>query len=430
MDAQTPPEPPDSPPPDVDAAPPQEPSAKRDGWPLRVLRFAISSLLPLIVIALGAYGAMKLINSREKVPERPRASIATLVTIETASHVSTRVHVDAMGTVMAARETMLMPQVTGRIEKLSPDFQIGGLFKSGEELLRIERQDYELALEQRKGDLARAEYEVSVEKGFKIIAKSELEVTGLRAEDPSSHDLLLRKPHLKKVKASLEAAKAMVKDAQLDIERTTIRAPFNAVVARKDVDLGTLATPQARLCTLVGTDEYWVKVSLPVEQLAWIKLPRRAGEEGSTARVRQAGLAAADSRDGTVVRSLAEVETTGRMASVLVSVQDPLGLTGNRDPRTPLLIGAFVHVRIAGRELEDVFALPRHAIREGSRVWVMREDDTLDIREVKIVWRDRDRALIDNGLQVGERIVVGNIATPVQGMKLRVNAARSAGDAK
>jgi hypothetical protein len=200
-----------------------------------------------------------------------------------------------------------------------------------------------------------------------------------------------------------------------------IRAPFNAVVAAKHVDLGTLATPQTRLCTLVGTDEYWVKVSLPVERLAWIRRPQRAGEEGSAARVRQAGLTDADAREGRVVRGLAEVETSGRMARVLVSVKDPLGLAAGDDTRPPLLIGAFVHVSIEGRTLEGVFSLPRSAVREGSRAWVMTEDDTLDIRDVEIAWRDRDRALVAAGLHAGDRLVVGNIATPVQGMRLRLS---------
>jgi RND family efflux transporter MFP subunit len=396
------------------------PATGRTGAPGRWRRILIGVVLPPLVVLGGAAGAYRFVSTRPGMPERPPRPSSTLVTVTPVTPTTERVTVEAMGTVVPARETVLMPQVSGRIVWLSPEFLIGGRFRKDEEMLRLEKRDYELAVEQRRADVARAECDVKLEEGQQIIAKAELDVTGLAAESEASRDLILRKPHLKRVQAALAAAQASLEDARLDLERTVVRAPFNAVVTGQHVDLGTQASPQTRLVTLVGTDAYWVKVSLPVEKLAWIRVPRRPGEEGAAAEVRQAGLGVRDVRPGRVIRSLAQMETAGRLANLLVEVKDPLDLGAAGTSRPPLLLGAYVEVAIEGRTLENVVALPRGAVREGKRAWIMTPENTLAIREIDVVWRDRERVLVAGGLAAGERVVTSAIPTPVNGMRLRV----------
>jgi len=102
------------------------------------------------------------------------------------------------------------------------------------------------------------------------------------------------------------------------------------------------------LVELVGTDEYWVPASMPVDRLNWIMIPRNFGETGSKVRVfYRNGI----ELSGTVIKLLGELEAEGRMARVLVEVKDPLGLSfaGKRHP--PLLIGEYVLIEFAGRQL-------------------------------------------------------------------------------
>jgi len=393
----------------------------------RLVRALISGLLPIIIIAAGAAGAYWFIFTSPGMPERPPRAMAALVTVIDVTPTTEQVTVEAMGTVVPARETVIMPQVSGQIVNLSPEFMIGGRFNRDDVLLGIEKRDYELALEGRRSEVARAEYDVKVEEGQQIIARSELKATGLEVEAGASRDLMLRKPHLKRVRAALAAARANLEKAQLDLDRTVIRSPFNAVVTQQHVDLGTQATPQTKLVTLVGTDAYWVKVSLPVEKLAWVQVPRRIGETGSAVRVRQTGLGPEDVRAGHVLRSLADMETQGRLANLLVEVRDPLDLERDGPARPPLLLGAYVHVTMDGRTLRNVVAVPRRAVREGNRVWIMTPEETLEIRDVDIVWRDRERALVAGGLSDGERVVTSAIPTPVHGMRLRTAKGPRAG---
>jgi hypothetical protein len=160
----------------------------------------------------------------------------------------------------------------------------------------------------------------------------------------------------------------------------------------------------------------------------WITIPDKTGRHGSPAVVQQSDGAKPEARwDGRVSRLRTDLEAQGRMARALVTVRDPLGLESPSTKRVPLLIGSYVHVDIQGRELDDVAAIPRSALRDGQRVWLMGDRDKLVFRNVEIVWRDRDTVFIGGGLTAGERIVMSDIAAPVEGMALR--ELRAEGDA-
>lgn len=92
----------------------------------------------------------------------------------------------------------------------------------------------------------------------------------------------------------------------------------------------------------------------------------------------------------------------------------------------PLLLGAFVDVEIAGRELRNAYALPRHAVREGDRVWIVDANDTLEIRDVHVARRERERVLVDDGLHPGDRVITSRLLAPVPNMSVRAQPAANA----
>jgi len=174
------------------------------------------------------------------------------------------------------------------------------------------------------------------------------------------------------------------------------------------------------MATLVGTDAYWVEVSVPVDELKWIRFPRSAGEAGSPVRVRDEAAWGPDVyRVGRVIRLESALEEQGRMARVLVSVPDPLGLADPSGKTPPLLIGSYVRAEIEGTDLENVVALDRNHLRNGNEVWVMNGDGELEIRQVEIAYRGRQQVLVSDGLEAGERIVTTDLPAPVEGMRLR-----------
>jgi len=393
----------------------------------RWFRIVLKAVVPLLILGVGIAGASYISNTGPKAGKRQPVKTETLVQVEILHQSSERVVVPAMGTVTAARVIALKACVSGEIIALHPEFIEGGFLKQGAHILQIDPEDYKLAVKEKQSQVTNAIYELKLEMGHQEVAQREWEL--LNGQNPTSAqdgELALRKPHLEKAQANLAAAEAELAQAELDLKRTVIHAPFNAIVRTKNVDLGSHVSVNDQLADLVGTDEYWIKVSIPVDRLKWISIPRMTGDTDSKVRIICGNDSEPYERTGTVFKLLSDLETEGRMARVLVSVKDPLGLKTPKTKRLPLLIGQYVRVEIQGRKLKNVFRIPRTALRDNQKVWIRGDDGKLDIREVDIVWRDTHTVLVKDGLKDGEALIVSDLAIPVDGMNVRI--AQPSGD--
>jgi hypothetical protein len=184
---------------------------------------------------------------------------------------------------------------------------------------------------------------------------------------------------------------------------------------------GSQIGTQEALAELVGTDRFWVAVSLPVDRLDWIRIPRTNSDKGAKARVH---FAAGHRVAAEVVRLRGDLTSEGRMARVLVEVRDPLGLEAANGNRAPLLIGEFVRVEIEGRQLKDVVTLPRTAVHDGNTVWLATPEGALSIRTVTPVWRDAEQVVVEEGLAPGDRLITTALPAPVEGMPLQTDGGR------
>lgn len=388
--------------------------------------FRLRVVLPACVLILGVAGAFVMVATAPKAAKRTPVVAAPVVAVKSYARQSWPVRLQVMGTVIAAREISLEPQVSGKILGVSEAFVPGGFFDKDEEVLRIDPTDYQLSLNEVEAEVTDALYDLKVEQGHQNVASREWALLrkSSKATDTDA-ELALRKPHLEKAEADLAAARAKLEQARVDLQRTRITAPFPAMVAEKSVDIGATVSTGDGLATLVGTDECWVRVSVPVDRLQWITMPD-SDHAGSQARI-------SDNRGGDyageVIRLLPSLEDEGRMARVLVSVRDPFNL--QNDPhRKPLLIGSYVNVVIDGGSLPDSYAIPREAFRDNSRIWVLLGDGTLDIRTVQPVWRDSERVYLKKGLEDEEQVVLSNISAPIEGMKLRAETSVATSDSE
>jgi RND family efflux transporter MFP subunit len=329
------------------------------------------------------------------------------------------VMVSAMGTVIPAREIVLESQVAGEIVVIHPEFTEGGFLEKGAEVLRIDPQDYSLALTLAQARVKDAESKLKQLEEEAAAARDEWRnlYQGRQKDDSEPPPLLVKAPQLSAAKAMLTAEKAEVQKARLNLARTRIRAPFNAIVRAKYVDIGSQVSGQEKLAELVGTDEYWIQASIPVDRLSWIKIPRNPAESGSKVRIFYRN---ADERAGRVIKLLGALETEGRMARILVEVKDPLGLKNAEQNKLQLLIGEYVRIEIEGRQLQNVYRIPRTALRDDANLWIVSNDGKLDIRKVVIIWRDPQTVLLREGLEPGDRLIVSDLAGPIQGMPVQV----------
>jgi RND family efflux transporter MFP subunit len=380
-------------------------------------------VLPLVIIAVGVLGAWWLVANRPRAQREQVEPIPPLAQVVEARRTTERITIAAMGTVVPAKRVVLQPEVSGRIVAQSPQLLPGGLFRMGDVILRIDPRDHETAVKQQEAAVEQARLEVQLEKGRQVIAKREWKLLEEDiALDQSSQDLALRRPQLKNANVALEAAESTLEQARLQLERTTVYAPFNAVVQEEFVDEGQLVSPQTQLATLIGTDRFWVQVSIPVDRLRWLTFSGTEASGESNVRVVQEVTGEVSiERSGRLARLVGDLDPVGRMARVLVEIDDPLGLNAKKNPASiPLMLGAYVRVEIEAGNAEEVFLLPRTAIREGDQVWIAGEEDRLEVRPVEVLWRSKDTVLIRNGLREGDRVVTNSIPLPIPNMRLRV----------
>ena len=403
-------------------------------------------LVPLIIIAGGVVVLRVMVMTKPEPEKKERVNPGVLVETAAVTTKSDRVRVDAKGTVVAAREVMLSPEVSGRVSWMAAELVPGGRFTKGQLLVRLVARDYQLAVEQQYASVDRARTELKLEQARTKVAETEWELVGPGAKNKSAtagtannaepdEVVALREPQMRTAKVAVKAAESGLERAKLTVTKTTIRAPFNAMVRARQVEVGQLVGPSSPLATLVGTDAYWVQVSVPMDYLSWIRVPGVGAStgQGSVATITQTVGENTVERQGRVVRLLGDVDPVGRMARILVEIEDPLGLAkagAEGTPQVPLLLGSYVQVLIEGQEVREVSSIPRTALRDGDRVYLRAANGSLEIRDVHVVWRRPSEVLVDRGLKAGEEVIVSAVATAVAGMKLRTRASASKEPAK
>lgn len=380
-----------------------------------------------IVILLASAVITFILFMTEPQAEREGATkkTAMLVDVERVHRGNFTPTVVATGSVQAARDIILSPQVGGQVVRISENFIPGSFVRKGEVLLQIDPADYRNTLLLRKSDLELAKSNLSIEMGRQDVARKDFELIGqeLSAENKA---LVLREPQLESAKANVEAAEAAVNQAELNLQRTTIRAPFDAHVISRNTNVGAQVAPGTQIGRLVGMDEYWVVANVPMGKVNWLTFGDDHSKDASTVKIYSNNWSEGHYREGKLFRLVGALDAETRLARVLISVADPLVRKASMDTLPPLMIGAFVESHIQARAIEDVVRLNRDYLRQGGTVWVM-EDNQLQIRNVEIVFQDPEYAYISNGLSDNDQVVTTDLSTVVEGSPLRTEGESEGG---
>jgi RND family efflux transporter MFP subunit len=353
--------------------------------------------LPVLVVALGAIGAIAMIAARPDVPTQMPEVRPPLVRVLQVETQETRLSVRTQGTVTPRTESSLVPEVAGRIVSASPAFVEGGFFEKGEVLITIDPRDYELAVVRARARVAEAELRFEREEEEAAVARREWEELG----DGEPTRLVLREPQLAEAGAALAAAKADVERAELDLERTRVRAPYTGRIRQKNVDVGQYVTPGTLVALLYAVDYAEVRLPIPDADLAFLDLPLdyrgSASGKGGPEVILTTSFAGREFRwQGAIVRTEGELDPRSRMVHAVAQVQDPYGRGGEPD-RPPLAVGMFVQAEILGRMTEGVVVLPRSALRGRDQVLVVDEEDRLRFRRLVRTCRRRARLHLPAG---------------------------------
>lgn len=386
----------------------------------RILSIAVKFAL-VIVILIGGFAVSAWIkNSAPTAQKRPPEITAPYVEVMELTPADRQISIEIFGTVTPQSKVELKAGVAGEIIAVNPDYIEGGIIPQNAEIMRIDPQDYELAIEAKKAEVAQARYNLKLEEGQQVVAQNEwaLLKDSEAFKRVQNTDLALRKPHLEKARADLAGALAGLEQARLNLNRTSLTLPFNALVLSRGANLGGRVAAQETVAVLADTGTYLIQASIPVQHLAWLKLPATDGT-GSQAVVYYSGNRTIT---GNLIKILGDLDEGGRMARVLIEVEDPLGLQQAARRRFPLLLGEYVRVEIKGAVVENVLAIERAMLHDNDTLWLL-NGDRLEIAPADILWRGRSEIFINNKDLAGRQIVRTSLPAPVNGMQLRVENA-------
>lgn len=383
-----------------------------------------SVLVPLVILAIAAVISVGLVSARPGADSAPKETPEPLVRVVDAFPEEVEFVVVAQGEARPLAEIDLVAEVEGKVVEVSDNLAAGAFFDRGEVLLRIDPRQFELAVSSARADVAKAATMVAAAGAESAAARRDWNELHPDRVAPS---LVAREPQLAEARAAVDAAKARLARAELDLDRTTLVAPFEGRVASEEVSPGRFVTRGHRLATIYSTDAVEIRLPIADRELAFLDVSlghdfRRAEEvQGSSprAQVRLSAMFAGARREwmGEVVRVEGHLDPQTRMVGLVATVQNPYG---GGDNGVPLAVGMFVDAEILGRKRSGVFVLPRAALREGDRVLVVDSDNRLNVVDVEVLRTQPGQILVGSGLTAGQRVCVSPLEVVVDGMRVRV----------
>jgi RND family efflux transporter MFP subunit len=378
-------------------------------------------LIPLVILAFGLAGVIVIRLARPTIEATPPEIFAPRVRVVRVEPKNFEFVIRAHGTVTPRTESTVVPQVSGPVVWVSPIFASGGFFEENDPLVRIERADYEAALESARAVIARSESEY--ERALKD-SKRQKRLANQSVASAARYDEAVNAERI--AKAALREAAALRGRAERDLDRTEIRAPYTGRVREENVDVGQFVTRGTAIGRIYAVDYAEVRLPIPDSELSFVDLPmlyRDDADDGVGPEVvLRARFAGRDhSWNGRIVRTEGEIDARSRMVNVVARVEDPYGHGPGSDTheRPPLAVGLFVEAEIRGRSIEGAVLLPRSVLHTSNRVLVVDSDDRIEFRDVEVLRNERETIVIGSGLEAGEEVVVSPLTTIVEGMAVR-----------
>jgi RND family efflux transporter MFP subunit len=385
-----------------------------------ILKVLLRYTLPVFVVLFGIGGCFFLFQSRPESAQKPPKPPAALVETAKAIKQPVTFRVQSQGSVSPRTQTTLIPEVSGEIVEVSPQFISGGFFSKGDVLVKIDPSNYETALKRANAAVKRAETQVATENALAGYAAQDWQrLRSLNATNTPASDLTLRKPQLAEALAGLESAEADREKAMRDLTRTIIRAPYDGMVREKRADIGQFVTSGTQLAQTFATDFAEVRLPLTQNDLRYLEIPRTISDEPLDVILRAEIGGQNIEWAAQVVRSEGVFDETRRVLYVVAQVNDPY--SNESENREPLRVGTFVTAEVKGLDAGKLFVIPRSSLSRGTTLWVVDEQSKIYPQTLNIVRSDRQFAYVSDGIEEGMTYCLTPPNQPLPGMMVRMD---------
>ena len=389
-----------------------EPTARGPHFLPLILR----AFLPVAALVLGwvGYSILSVEPEEVKSPEAEARTIKTraveLYTQDFPTTIQTR------GVVRAHNEVVLTPQVSGKIIRIPPGFEDGAFFNVGDVLVELDPQDFETAVTVAEAQLARAISTHAQEKTRANQARLNWEDLGYD-EEPS--DLVLRGPQLREAEANMKSAKAQLAQAERNLARTKVTAPFDGRVRRRTVGLGQSVGPGTPLGTVFAIDFAEVRLPIAGRDMRLLALPDGPEDPPLDVELQDALGESEAVWTAKIIRTEGALDASSLELFAIARISDPFG---RQSGQPPLRIGQPVVASIPGRMLKGVFAVPRPAVRQLDQIVLIDPNDmTIQTHQIEEIWSDAEHVIVrDAAIADGALLATTHLVYAPDGSKVEI----------
>lgn len=370
-------------------------------------------ILPIAVLVGGLGMAFAFASMKQAPVEKPEQDLRPLVSIKPLSFDAITLDVKSYGIVKPKNQTELVAQVSGQVVSLSDQFVQGGFVKQGDILARIDPNDYEAALIEAEAGLAQASSALEIERAQVSVAQAEWDRIKGDSNQVIPSELYLRKPQLAEKLANYRAAQASVKRAKRNLERTYIKAPYDAIIDERLISLGSVVNPGNSFGSLSSTSLAEIRLPVADKDLQYLN---NQGI-GASVSINAEFAGKQTTWQATIVRSEGVVDQRSRMNYLVAQVATPY------EQKQPLRFGSYINATIEGRALDNAIVVPHHLVKD-NKVAVLQDGETLTFKTLNIVREQNGMVIADNGLANGEQLITSALEYPTEGMAVKLDDAK------
>lgn len=419
----------------------------------------LKTIIPILVLVGAGFLGKYFMETGPEAVKRPFVRNLPIVEVAPLKTEPYTVYIKASGIVTAGTSSDVVSEVSGRIVKISDNFQEGSYFEKGKVLLEIDKSNYLSNVEIAKSDVAvnkASLVQLNAEERSNLnsikLAKQNLsigykELTRLRAlfkrntisrssldaEEQRINQLQQAVQNLEgsqstfasrksAIQARIKSSQSKVKQESIQLSRATIKAPYAGRVLKKNVDIGQYVSTGSTLAETYATDFVNVELPLSLNQYKLLGIQEefintKVNKENlPTVTLTNTDSLSEDTWQGRVVRTGAALDAESRQISVIVRVNDPY--KAQEGVSTPIRIGQYLQANIKGKTFQGVYVLPPVAVIYNREIRLLK-DGKIKIVPVNVIWNSTDSTIVSTKENIsGEQLILTNLTQAVNGMEV------------
>jgi RND family efflux transporter MFP subunit len=381
--------------------------------------------IPLIIVAVGAAAFMSLASMRQPPEQKVDVDQTPIVDVYIVEIQPYQLIVESQGVSEPLSHTQLIANVSGIVLSYNAAFNAGGMVTKGDVLVEIEKLDYLSVLKSAEANLARAKAGFSEEQARAQIAAEEWAREGRAKTAPL---LGLRRPQLAREKANVLSAEAELESAKRNLKRTTVVAPYNAIVAQRNIDIGQLIAVNSSLGEIMATDIAEIRLPVSIDDFYRLNTDNfQANTSPDANRVTLSARMGEHIREwqGFIVRDEGVINGNNRLLYLVAHVDDPyaLELASKYDQNTrrasPLRFGSFLQAQIQGPTVENVAKIPRSSLVRNEHIFVVNSQSQLVKTPVLIIGEEPAYVYVRGSLNSGDQVLNTQVLQALPGMQVQ-----------